>query len=420
MQYHALTMHSYRSVRMHTHFMDWEHQPKAFKIYPSHYRRIPLEKSNALHRFIILIGGITAQKSYPGMTYALRTNPSAGALYPTEVYVQIRDVEGFENGIYHVNPYESALVLLYPLNVDEGVESALGLKCVEGFIFLFSALYYRSSWKYRDRAFRYCLNDTGHMLGALEASCYVSEREYRIVYDGDKGMLSRAFGFGSEEMYLSSAIVGIESEFLCQTLHMQLPNVDGTGTFEQNRLIEESYRQTLHLQQKVQKENAVFNVDKEALLQAIWKRRSVREFSTASMRAEDFQTILAFITQPIPSDVDETVEIFAVINKVEGMWQGLWKDGVYLKSGNFAQKSGYLCLEQALGAFSGVTFFLVGYSEQNYQAMMQKAGIIGHRLYLISECLGLGCSGIGAYYDEEVAEFLDTKGMILYALAVGK
>gem|GEM_PF-4225614 len=41
---------------------------------------------------------------------------------------------------------------------------------------------------------------------------------------------------------------------------------------------------------------------------------------------------------------------------------------------------------------------------------MQKAGIIGHRLYLISNYLGIGCSGIGAYYDEEVAYIFRNRG----------
>ena len=169
--YHSQTMHSYLSVRNKSHFMDWEHQPKQFKLYPEYFKRIILDKQNPKHQFFYLIGGLTAQKSYPGVTYALRTNPSAGALYPTEIYVQIRSVESFEDGIYHLSPYESSLVLLQTLDEEEGIESFLGMKKVDGFVFLFSALYYRSSWKYRDRAFRYCLHDTGHMLGALEASC---------------------------------------------------------------------------------------------------------------------------------------------------------------------------------------------------------------------------------------------------------
>ena len=420
LEYHAQTMHTYQSVRDKSHFMDWDHQPQQFKIYPSSYERISLEKHNLLHRFFILIGGITAQKSYPGVTYALRTNPSAGALYPTEVYVQIRGVEGFKDGIYHLSPSEFALVLLYPLADEEGVESALHVKQITGFVFLFSALYYRSSWKYRGRALRYCLQDTGHMIGTLEASCLMVDKTYRILYDGDKEALSEIFGMGTREFYLSSVIVGEESALTCKALSMHLPYVDGTGTFEKNTLVEEAYKHMMHPIQNVQNAMPSFSLEKEKFLKAIWKRRSIREFTRVSMSEEAFKIVMDFITEPIPSTVDEVVEIYAVINRVEGMWQGLWKDGLYLKSGDFASKAGYLCLEQALGAHSGVTFFLVGQSEQNYQAMMQKAGIIGHRLYLISEYLGLGCSGIGAYYDEEVAEFLQTQGMILYALAIGK
>lgn len=48
-----------------------------------------------------------------------------------------------------------------------------------------------------------------------------------------------------------------------------------------------------------------------------------------------------------------------------------------------------------------------------------KAGIIGHRLYVVSQYLGVGCSGIGAYYDDEVNTFVDNDEMVLYALAIG-
>jgi hypothetical protein len=34
--------------------------------------------------------------------------------------------------------------------------------------------------------------------------------------------------------------------------------------------------------------------------------------------------------------------------------------------------------------------------------------------------LGIGCSGIGAYYDDEVTDFLETNAKVLYALAIGK
>ncbi len=419
--YHAKTMHSYQSVRDGSHFMDWDHQPSSFKIYPEHFTRIPLHKTNPMHRFFILIGGLSAQKSYPSVTYSLRTNPSAGALYPTEVYVQIKEVRGFEDGIYHLNQKEQALVRLCSLAHDEGLEPLLHVKKITGFLFLFSTLYYRSSWKYRNRAFRYCLQDTGHMLGTLEASCYLLDKSYHILYDGDKQTLNQFFGFGKEEFFLSFACVGDEQPFTCKLPATHLDSCDGTHTFESNILVERAYESTFSLKKQPQMKMPHCTLDKDSYLKTIWNRRSIRDFNPSSaISQEHFQTIMEFITQPIPSDCDTRVDIYAVINRVEGLWRGLWKEGAYLKSGDFANLAGYLCLEQALGAQSAVTFFLVGDESENYQALMQKAGIIGHRLYLISNYLGIGCSGIGAYYDEEVATFLETEGMILYALVIGK
>jgi hypothetical protein len=72
-----------------------------------------------------------------------------------------------------------------------------------------------------------------------------------------------------------------------------------------------------------------------------------------------------------------------------------------------------------LAAKGAVTFFLTS-KATNYQALYQKAGIIGHRLYVASNYLGIGCSGIGAYYDDEVNAFLGNDEMVLYALAIGR
>jgi nitroreductase len=36
-----------------------------------------------------------------------------------------------------------------------------------------------------------------------------------------------------------------------------------------------------------------------------------------------------------------------------------------------------------------------------------EAGAIGHRLYLAAEALGLGATGIGAFYDDEVQRHLN-------------
>jgi hypothetical protein len=50
---------------------------------------------------------------------------------------------------------------------------------------------------------------------------------------------------------------------------------------------------------------------------------------------------------------------------------------------------------------------------------LQLAGFLGQRLYLVSHYLGIGCSGIGAFFDDETQDFLATEQEVLYAMAIG-
>ncbi len=417
--YHQSTKHSYFSIRTHPNRLDWDNQPSQFKSYPQHFKKIQLDYSNPNHRLLILSAGITAKKSYPGVEYYLRINPSAGALFPCEIYFQARNLDGFENGIYHFEIESNSVTLLQTISSD-GIESYLGLeKQQEGFIFLFSSIYYRSSWKYKNRALRYCLLDTGHLLGCVEASCYLQDRAYQIQYNFDKKRLNSIFGFKKQEFFTAAIIIGNLTEEKSEPLSMQLDFVDGTNTFESNELIEFAYAQTLE-QISCDKSYIMphFSYNKTALEDTMVKRRSAREFFKRAISKVEFEAIMENLNAPIISDCDEEVSIYCVINRVQGMQLGLYLDKQYLKEGDFQSKAGYLCLEQELGHFSAVTFFLTS-NARNYQALYQKAGIIGHRLYLAANYLGIGCSGIGAYYDDEVNEFLENNHKVLYALAIG-
>ena len=89
-----------------------------------------------------LISGISAKKTYPDTEYYLRINPSAGALYPNEVYFQVRNTEGFQDGIYHLEVSTSSAVLLKKLEENEGIENLLELDYdVDGFIFFISSYF---------------------------------------------------------------------------------------------------------------------------------------------------------------------------------------------------------------------------------------------------------------------------------------
>ncbi|RXJ86653.1 SagB family peptide dehydrogenase [Arcobacter sp. CECT 8985] len=416
--YHLKTKHSYFSIRNYPNRLSWDNQPIVFKTYDM-YEKYELNIDNSMHGFLYYIAGLNAKKSYPGVEYYLRMNPSAGALYPNEIYFQSRNNENIKDGVYHLDIVSMSMTLLSSIK-DEGLEKDIGLDTkVDGFIFFISSLYYRSSWKYKNRAFRYCLLDGGHILGSLEASCYLYDKNYEIIYDFDKKSLNNKFNFKNEEFFQSCVIVGTKTDAEVISFDLNINNVDGTYFFEPNEIIEKAYNDSLQIiNAKRQEEKPYFYYDKEAFKDIIFKRRSIRGFSKQAIKKEEFFKILDILNEKITSDCDEEIDIYCVINRVKSMPLGLFKGLEYIKKGDFQNQAGYLCLEQDLGKDSAVTFFITS-KGKNYQALYQKAGIIGHRLYLAANYLGYGCSGIGAYYDDEVCTFLEDNTMVLYALAIG-
>lgn len=96
---------------------------------------------------------------------AYRTAPSAGALFPLEVYAVIGNVEGLAEGVYKYKPDEHELVKVGDGDVrDKLAVAALGQACVrEGAIaVVFSAVYERTTRKYGDRGVRYVHMEAGH------------------------------------------------------------------------------------------------------------------------------------------------------------------------------------------------------------------------------------------------------------------
>ena len=58
---------------------------------------------------------------------------------------------------------------------------------------------------------------------------------------------------------------------------------------------------------------------------------------------------------------------------------------------------------------------------RGYRYALLTAGRLGERLYLTATALGLGCCGIGAFYDQEAADLLglNPDSKMLYLVAVG-
>jgi SagB-type dehydrogenase family enzyme len=414
---HEQTNHSYLSVRKNATFLDWRTQPKSTKHYPHFYPRYRLEEYDQLAK-LDLIGGRTYQHTYPEGTRYLRTTPSAGGLYPCEVYLQTRSTQGLMSGIYHYEPLNAALSLLCEVDQD-GVEFYFPDQHKHiGLTFLISTVYFRSAWKYHDRAIRYILLDSGHQLGAIYAALCVMEKRSRLLFSFDKEALAGRLGIGDNEMLTCAITASDRSDKICKKPKIQLPYVCGSDYHETSPFIEKHYAQSADYQTEDISDPGFFDtVDKDELQHAITQRRSTRAFYGTTLPCESFH----FITRDLFTfAAGHDITIHYTLHDVADMEQGLYKNEQLIKNGNFRSKSRYLALEQNLGGQSSVTLYLTSGAQKTYQKATILCGFITHIIYLRCQLKGVGCSGIGAYYDEEAQVFLETDENILYMVAIGK
>ncbi|MEM2921380.1 MAG: SagB/ThcOx family dehydrogenase [Candidatus Bathyarchaeia archaeon] len=102
--------------------------------------------------------GITDPKGF-------RTAPSAGALYPLEVYLVVGDVENLATGVYKYKPLEHEIIkVLEGDKRRELAEAAIGQISVReaAIDIVVTAVYERTTVKYGDRGIRYVHMEVGH------------------------------------------------------------------------------------------------------------------------------------------------------------------------------------------------------------------------------------------------------------------
>src|SRR5688572_26125851 len=187
-EYHEATKHTEEALRQAQHVLDWENMPDPFR----HYEGVPVldlprdppvpetpalevlegvpgsspatDGPTFLSQLLFYSAAISASKRVPstGCRYALRVNPSSGNLHPTEFHFLTRGLKRGPDGLLHYRP--SAHM------PDQRAVGDLRMKWIDGYApvtFVLSSITWREAWKYRDRAYRYCLHDMGHAWQAL-------------------------------------------------------------------------------------------------------------------------------------------------------------------------------------------------------------------------------------------------------------
>ncbi|MFX0070852.1 MAG: SagB/ThcOx family dehydrogenase [Candidatus Hermodarchaeota archaeon] len=180
----------YTRENLPNHYLDWSKKPKTYKIYEDYITKIKLPEPefdfetkfwniltnrhstrnfsktplSLMDLSLLLFGMQGITRAFTQFSY--RITPSAGGLYPIEIYPVINNVEDLRLGVYHYNIPEHSLELLKVGDFRKEVaDGCLGQKMVfnSAINLIMTAIIERSKWKYLQRCYRYIYLDCGHI-----------------------------------------------------------------------------------------------------------------------------------------------------------------------------------------------------------------------------------------------------------------
>ena len=243
--YHNQTKHHFHKYAKSLGFLDWSSQPNPFRFYENCPRiSLPFIKDRPtlsaselfsasvapaksltaenLSTLLELSLGLSAWKAIGDSKWSLRINPSSGNLHPTEAYLIIPQLGDLKSGLYHYNPFLHALELrsAYPLTLQNMLFDSNNSSSM--FLAL-TSIFWRESWKYGERAFRYCQHDLGHAIAALRFAAQLFGWKLQIIHNVTDEMLSTFLGF-SQTKWVDQEREDVD--VLCQILPQNTPHVE--------------------------------------------------------------------------------------------------------------------------------------------------------------------------------------------------
>jgi SagB-type dehydrogenase family enzyme len=407
-----------------------------------------------LARLLFFSAGRIKKRTFAGVgEVSFRAAASAGGLYPVEAYVVCGDLPGLAAGVYHFSPADFALrglrqgdyrpILAQAAAGDPTVATA---PCT----LVFSAIFWRSAWKYRVRSYRYCFWDNGTIVANLLAASSALALPARVVMGFVDAQANHLLGLdGHREA--STCLVSIGPpvdlpplEHPGQVLPLVAETVPPTRVEvdypEMTRLHAASTLTTPeevmawrapHMrqpEQNVAPQHLLHPLDaatapSPSLGDVIRQRGSTRRFAREPMSFAQLSAILSAATTGIPADFlgqggESLLDIYLIVHAVTGLPAGSYvftpqaQALELLTAGAYRDAAGHLCFEQALGADASVVVFFLAdladvlqrFGNRGYRAVQLEAGAVGGKMYLGAGALGLGASGL-TFYDDEVTAF---------------
>ena len=485
------------------HQIDWNNPPEQFKEYPGARRielrpYLPTNESEdwgamqrlqdpdgpfslpQLSKLLFATNGVTAMAVGGGQRMFYRAAPSAGALYPTDLYLAIRGHADLADGVYYYHVREHALIEVYPEGLaPEGNElfRRLAAACMEDpgvagaqVALIATAVFWRSSWRYGERAYRRCLLDTGHVLGnfdivapKLDLCTFAvggfvdSEIAELLATPEDKeGVLAvfpiYAIGDYSDvqpgpSARASSDVEPTPKDDAILSIHdagairrETAGASKGAPVGSDDFLLNPKY--TFASGTKLRPTETDVN---DRIELAILRRRSTRVLSGEPMTFEELSDLLAFAyradlklpPEQQPRYFDTTLlETFVVVNNVDGLEPGVYyfapsfMELLNIRRGSVKREIFHLSLGQELARDASVVVVHTGdlaaatkkYGSRAYRYLHLDAGHIGQRLNVGAIRLELGVSGIGGFFDDEVNALLNIpeQELCVYITCLGK
>ena len=479
--YHQRTKYDPDTIASKSQGLDWSQQPSSFKEYKigTVYDLKPYLQSTKqdvdnywwqrLSLFLLCSYGLTARIQTMGEPMFLRASPSAGGLYPAEIYLVSRGNKLLPAGLYNYQVKDHTLVHFWASDVWQSLQIACFMHpalMVADLSLITTGVFQRSAWRYQDRAYRRICLDTGHLLGNIELAGAMNG--FRAYFIG--GFIDRTI---NELLYLNTELEGANVVIPCVDLdvhpdpivvqfpaalpskiNLDYPNL-GDGELlnycHQTTEISEFIQLSVNLDNVVpsqleDKYNFPFclkistathpidwhdNLPLSGLEDAILKRRSTRVYTGAELTLDELTALLDFTYQPqhyanqhLDPDPDyfdlSSIETFVAVSGVQGLDAGCYyyapkaQELRQIRFKNFRQELHYLCLGQELGRDAGALIFhtadlqsaISKYGDRAYRYLHLDAGHLGQRLNLAAIRLNVGVSGIAGFFDDRVNEVL--------------
>ena len=416
------------------------------------------------------VGQIRTRTFVDAGEVAFRAAASAGGLYPIEAYVVCGDLPGLAAGVYHFSPADFALRCLRQGDYRGALARAAGDPTVAAApgTLVFSAVFWRSAWKYRVRSYRYCFWDNGTIVANLLAAATAAGLPVRVLLGFVDAQVNHLLGLdGHREASTCLAPLGQPVDLLSLAETDQVPPLSAEIELSSRGEIDYPEIARLHTASALTTPEEVvawrgFYTPRpapsagpryplrplesaltapRALGDVIRQRGSTRRFAREPMSFSQLSALLAHATTGVPADFlgpggTSLLDIYLISNAVTDLPSGSYvfvpqeQTLTLLSAGDFREEAGHLCFEQALGADASVVIFFMAdlegvlqrFGNRGYRAVQLEAGILGGKLYLCAGALGLGASGL-TFYDDDVTAFFAphaTGKSAIFVVALGQ